>query len=403
MKNDGQLKSKNLGMPWSLVLAGCFGMFAATATGSTRAPFLPDMAADLNVSLPAIANLFGVTAASWGLASYFVGRISDRTGRSFFLVGAPICISLAMFFASRVTSYEALVVIIALASMCCGSFTATTLAEVSVRTAPAFHGRAFGYVMTGQSLTLLFGVPASALMGAAVGWRGMHVALAALAAISVVGMIGALKVQPPVMSSALKSSVERTSMRDALTGPIVRLFLALITERLSFGLAAFYYAAYLRTAYSLPIESVALPLVVFALGNILGTVVGGQVADRFPYRRICFAVGLAGAGLAALPWFLWRPGLEITVAFGALFAFLTAVARPSLLASLAEVPEDVRGAVMGLNSAVASIGWLIAALVGGWFYAGIGFTAFGPLMAVMCLAGALIVVPDSRIRQRRVS
>lgn len=397
------MKSNNIGMPWALVLAGCFGFFAATATGSTRAPFLPDMAADLNVSLPAIANLFGVTAASWGFAAYLVGRISDRIGRKVFIVGAPAGIAILMFLASKVDSYEAMVLIVALTSMCCGSFTASVLAEVSLRAHPSFHGRAFGYVMTGQSLTLLFGVPAAAWLGSIVGWRGTHVALAVLAACALVAMVVALRIQKPIEVDDSKSKAEPTTLREALTGPIIRLFLSLITERLCFGLAAFYYAAYLRTAYSLPIEAVALPLVIFALGNILGTLIGGQVADRFPYRRVSFAVGLTGAGIVALPWFMWQPGLWFTVALGSAFGFFTAAARPSLLAALADVPPDIRGTVMGLNSAIASIGWLTAALVGGWFYAGIGFHAFGPLMAVMCLAGALIVLRDSRVRQRHLS
>ena len=33
-------------MPWGLIAAACVGMFAATASGSIRSPFLPDMAAD---------------------------------------------------------------------------------------------------------------------------------------------------------------------------------------------------------------------------------------------------------------------------------------------------------------------------------------------------------------------
>jgi len=53
---------------------------------------------------------------------------------------------------------------------------------------------------------------------------------------------------------------------------------------------------------------------------------------------------------------------------------------------------------MGLNSSIASIGWLSAALMGGWLYSGIGFSGFGPVMAFMCLVAALIVIPDSRIR-----
>ncbi len=387
-------------MPWRLVAAGCIGMFAATATGSTRAPFLPDIAADLNTSLPAVANLFGITAASWGISSYVAGALSDRVGRRVFLIASPALLAMTMFMVAYVQSYAALVVLVVFGGICCGAFTTTTMSEVSLRTHSSHHGRAFGYVMSGQSLTLLFGVPMAAWLGGIVGWRGIHIGLAGLALVAVCSMVVGLSGAPIATVKPAGDGGRRTTLKDAMTGPVIRLFLALIAERVSFGLAAFYYAAYLRTAYELPIQAVALPLVGFALGNIVGTLVGGQVADRLPYRRINFAVALSIAGVVAIPWFLWQPGLQITVAISVVFAFFNALARPSLLAALAEVPSDARGVVMGMNSSIASIGWLTAALVGGWLYAGIGFSGFSPLMAVMCFAAALVVVPDSRVIQR---
>ena len=83
-------------MPWPLIVACCLGMFAATASGSTRSPFLLDIANELSVSLPAIANLFGVTSVSWGLSSYVAGHLSDRLGRRVFLIGAPVTLAFAL-------------------------------------------------------------------------------------------------------------------------------------------------------------------------------------------------------------------------------------------------------------------------------------------------------------------
>jgi len=389
-------------MPWAIVVAGCIGMFAATATGSTRAPFLPDMAFDLMVSLPAIANLFGVTATAWGISGYLVGYLSDRIGRRFFLLFSLPLLVIAMLGIAFVESYWALVAIVVFSGTVCGAYTSTILAEVSVRAHSSYHGRAFGYVMSGQSLTLLCGVPLAAFLGSLVGWRGTHICLALLALIATVAMAIALSKSSTAKQTNTSYSINKGSaLRVALTGPVVRLFLALIAERVCFGLAAFYYAAYLRQAYELPIESVALPLVGFALGNIAGTIVGGQVADRYPYRRISFAVALCAAGCTAIPWFLWQTSLHITVSLGVAFAFFNALSRPSLLAALADVPEGTRGVVMGMNSSIASIGWLTAALVGGWFYSGIGFSGFGPFMAVMCFMAAAVVIPDSRIRNHQ--
>lgn len=388
-------------LPWRLVIAASIGMFAATSTGSTRSPFLPDIAADLSVSLPAVANLFGVTACSWGISSFVAGRLSDRLGRRPFLFGAPVCLALAMFAVAHVPTYTALVIITIFAGLCCGAFTATAMAEVSVQTGVSHQGRALGYVMTGQSLTLLVGVPLAAWLGASIGWRGMHLVLAGLAAFAVVAMIFGLRSQETGVSTSKTETRTKSKLGEAMTGPVIRLFIALVFERICFGLAVFYYASYLRTAYNLPVSDVALPLVVFALGNILGTMIGGQVADKFPYRRISFAVALVIAGCFAVPWFAWPAGLGITVGFGVLFAFFNGMARPPLLAALADVPPQFRGAVMGLNSAIASLGWLTAALAGGWLYAGIGFVGFSPLMALMCVIAAIVVVPDTRLVQQQ--
>ncbi|MBX2837505.1 MAG: MFS transporter [Gammaproteobacteria bacterium] len=389
-------------MPWRLVIAGCIGMFAATATGSTRAPFLPDMAAELNVSLPAIANLFGLTATVWGISSYIVGSASDRFGRRIFLIVSPVCLALTMLAASQASSYSILAFIIVLAAICCGSYTATALAEVSLRTHSSHQGRALGYVMSGQSLTLLIGIPVAAMLGSRIGWRGTHVALAGLALVAAVSMVLTLYTSVKAKTSSVHHQAHsRNNLRLALTGPIVRLFMALAAERVCFGLSTFYYASYLRTAYELPVSAVAMPLALFAGGNIVGTVLGGQVADRFAYRRISFAVALICAGVIAIPWFLLQSSLTITISLGVAFAFFNALSKPPLMAAMADVPADVRGVIMGLNSSIASIGWMTAALMGGWLYSGIGFVGFGPVMAVMCFVAALIVIPDSRIRTRQ--
>ena len=136
-------------MPWAVVIACCVGMFAATASGSSRAPFLLDMAGDLNVTLPAIANLFGVTSVCWGLSAYVAGLGSDRFGRGPFLLGAPIMLALSLVAMSLVYDYWLLVACVAIAGIGCGAFTATSMAEVSLRTESNQRGRALGWVMGG--------------------------------------------------------------------------------------------------------------------------------------------------------------------------------------------------------------------------------------------------------------
>ena len=91
-------------LPWALLAAASLAMFTAAASGTTRAPFLIDMARDLRVSVPLVANLVAITSISWGLASMFAGAGSDRWGRRPFLIGGPLALAVASS-ASRPPSF----------------------------------------------------------------------------------------------------------------------------------------------------------------------------------------------------------------------------------------------------------------------------------------------------------
>jgi DHA1 family inner membrane transport protein len=141
-----------------------------------------------------------------------------------------------------------------------------------------------------------------------------------------------------------------------------------------------------------------VPLALVALGNIAGMVLGGQLADRLRDRLRTFAVAMTLQGVAALALFLWHPGATVSVVLGFLYALLNAVGRPSYMAALANVPEQVRGTVLGLNGASASVGWVGAAALGAIMISTVGFEGFGPLAAALSLLGAAGALVNRRMR-----
>lgn len=376
-------------IPWALVAACCLGSFAATSSGTTRAPFLLDMARDLDASVPLIANLFAMTATAWGVASLLGGIGADRFGRRPFLLGGPIVLTLAMFGVARAGSYLEVAVWGTLGGACCGMFMGSMMAEVSDRTDDSQRGRALGWVMSGQSLTLILGVPLAAWLGASIGWRGVHLCVAALAAASVFGLVATTRARPAAGGGLGGKPV---AFRAAFTGPVLRLLSTVIAERICYGLAAVYFATFLIESYGITLSGVALPLALFAAGNILGTVAGGYLADRARNRLATFAGAMVASAIAALALFGWRPDLATSVALGFLFMLLNAIGRPSLMAALAAVPSEVRGTVMGLMGTCASIGWVGAAALGGWMLVLGGFPGFGPLIAALAVIGAGLAV-----------
>ena len=82
-------------MPWPLLAAASLAMFTVAASGTTRAPFLIEMARDLSTSVPLIADLVAITSISWGMTSMIAGAGSDRWGTRPFLIGGPLGLAVA--------------------------------------------------------------------------------------------------------------------------------------------------------------------------------------------------------------------------------------------------------------------------------------------------------------------
>ncbi|MFL5255977.1 MAG: MFS transporter [Rhodopila sp.] len=385
-------------MPWPLIVAASLAMFTAAGSGTTRAPFLIDMAHDLSATVPMVANLVAITSIAWGASSMIAGPGCDRWGTRPFLIGGPLALVFAAIGVALGKTFFAVAAFATIAGACCGLFTGVVFTEVSSRVSPSHQGRALGWVMSGQSLTLLVGVPLAAWVGASIGWRGVNFCVAGLALLTAISL--AVTTRRPA-GSARPRGGRTTSMRNALSRPVLQLLSMGVLERICYGLVAVYYATFLQSTYGLGVHAVALPLAIFAAGNIIGTILGGQLADRMANRLALFAAGMFASGVIALALFGWQTSVPMSVGLGFAYVFFNAVARPALMASLGSVPEHIRGTVMGMNVTCSSLGWLGAAGLGGWMIGSVGFAGFGPLAAVCAtLGGALALVPVgvSRVR-----
>lgn len=374
-------------MPWALIAAACLGSFAATSSGTTRAPFLLDMARDLDVSMPLVANLVSLTSIAWGIASALGGWLSDRFGRRILLTIAPLALAVTMVLQAIAGDFTAVAVWATVGGAACGTFMGVMMAEVASHVADRQRGRALGWVMSGQSLTLVIGVPLAAAAGAIIGWRGWLICVGVVAAASSLALFATVPKTVKVDAGARSSS-----LRTALSARIWALLGTGIAERICYGLAAVYYATFLLVTYDLSLAEIAIPLAIFAVGNIAGTILGGYLADRLYDRLLTYAVFMVVSGVVALALFLWHPSLVVSIALGFLYVLTNALGRPSLMATYASVPEHVRGTIMGLSGAMASVGWMAAAAFGAVVISVWGFEGFGPLALVLGLIGAAIAL-----------
>jgi DHA1 family inner membrane transport protein len=329
-------------------------------------------------------------SVTWGITSLIAGTASDRLGRKAILTGAIVLVGAAMAGIGVAGTYPAAVLWVLAGGVGGGSFMGTVFATVSDHVPPARRGGSLGWVMTGQSLSLVLGVPLATIIGAQAGWRGAHLTFAGLTVLVGLAML-LLVPRRGAYQATGREAAEAAPLKTIMTPRILSLLISGTTERVCFAAMSVYLATFLISTYGVPLEGLAVALLLITLGNLVGNVIGGQLADRVRSRELLYGVSLAVTGLVAVPLLVWTPGLEISIGLGFVYTFANAIGRPSFMAALSSVPEAVRGTVLGLNVTFASVGWIAAAAFGGWLIAGSGFGSLGLFCAGSAMLGTVVL------------
>ena len=373
----------------ALLVALAGGGLLSTATTVGITPFLLDIAHDFGTNLAAAGNLVAVQSVTWGVASLFAGAASDRLGRRPLLVAGLLTLFVSGAAVAWSSSYAWMAVWRLVGGLGGGAFMGTVFATVSDHFPAAERGRSLGWVVTGQSLALVLGVPAMTLAGSVTGWRGAVLAHA----ITVLVCAGAVWVVVPRRS--VRSAERPVSVRALarLVGPrVLALLFAGATERVCYAAVAVFLPTYLLTRYAIDAGQLALGLALVATGNLLGNLIGGQLSDRLRAPQLLLAFSLCAAGALALPVLSWSPAVAVSIALGFMYTVVNATGRPALLTVLSGVSNQARGAVLGLNITFSSIGWLGATALGGFVVGLADFTGLAVLTLGFGLLGAVLSV-----------
>ncbi|HEX2988413.1 MAG TPA: MFS transporter, partial [Chloroflexota bacterium] len=166
-------------------------------------------------------------------------------------------------------------------------------------------------------------------------------------------------------------------------------------ERAAFTTVATYQAAFLMQSYGLKLDQVAPVLSATAGGTLVGSVIGGRMADGVNRPVLLFTSFQLLAAVAGIPLFLTTPGVVPTAILASVFGLVNSLARPSSMWLLSQVPESRRGATMGFTATSNQVGLMLGASVGGLLISTGGYGLLGfqiPCAAVVsalcCYLGA---------------
>ncbi|GCD35188.1 chloramphenicol resistance protein [Streptomyces chrestomyceticus JCM 4735] len=379
-------------MPIAVYLLG-LGIFAQGTSEFMLAGLLPNVAADLGVSIPDAGLLVSAFAIGMvvGAPVLAIGtlRLPRRTALIAFqlvfvaghVVGA-LAPGYGVLFATRVVSAFAYA----------GFWAVAAAAAVSLVPAGA-KGKALSVVGTGLTLATIVGVPVGTVLSQHAGWRAAFWGVVALTAASLASLLAALPAARPAAGELPSVRCEIAAMsRPAL-------WVSYLLTTLSFGAAivTFSYLTPLLTEVSgLPASLVPAVLALYGVGGLLGMTLGGRTADRHPLRTLFLGIG--GLTTASALLALTAENLPVTIALVFTLGLTGYVTNPVVQSRVFTLAPNAPTLAPAVNTSAFNVGITLTPMLGGltidagfgytsvaWVGAAVGATALGAALWVAAL------------------
>lgn len=262
-------------MPLALyaLTAGAFGI---GVTEFIVIGLLPEVGANLGVSIPVVGLLISGYALGVAVGAPLVTVLTGRWPRKGVLLGLMVVFSLDNAACALAPSFGLLMAARVLTALAHGTFFGVGSVVAADLVAPDRKASAVATMFTGLTAATILGVPLGTWFGQLLGWRAPFWAIAVLG-LMVVAIIALIL---PQAEEAPEAGDWRADLRAMLRLPVL---LGLATTVLGYAgvFAVFTYVApMLTTITGFAPDAVAPILLVFGGGLMVGNVVGGRLADR---------------------------------------------------------------------------------------------------------------------------
>ena len=376
----------------------CFAVFG-TMTGVMMVPaLLVEIAGDMDVSVAVAGQLTTASFAAWAVSIVGVGPLADSIGRRPLALAGVFLVVVSLLASAFAPNIETLMALRALAGLGGGAIAPTSIGVISDVISPARRAQAIGGLASTIVLTSAISVPLMAFFADLWGWRFTFVLAGALLGTA---LLLNLVWYPRDTRERAREFVFFSRYWSLLSLNFFRLAITVNTaQRMAYWSLLSFFAAYLIQAYDLSVGFVALPLVIAALGQVVGSYTAGILATK-SYRVAVVAVTCAAGGVCAFVFFVVDLGLWTAVALGTAASGLLSVTTPIMLAGSTEYSGESKAtgaSLIGFSNQSAGV---FGAGLSGVLLATMGYAGIGYLCVAFAVASALVAAVFAR--QMRVN
>ena len=369
--------------------AVAMAFFATQGTALMLAPLLVAIAADFDTSVAVAGQVATATFAAWAVSVVSVGPLSDSFGRRPVALTGLSLLSISVLASAFAPNLGTLMALRVLTGLGGGMIPPNGMAAVVDVVPQAHRAKIVGGLIAFTTLSSVIEVPLVPLAADLGGWRISFVAVGSLlAACAVLNWFWF----PRGEVTRDRSFSFFSRYRCLLALPVLRAILAAnFAQRIAFMGMFSYLATYMIDDYGMSVGAVALPLASVGIGTVIGSYIGGYVANRND-RMHLIAVCASGGGIAAL--FLFSVDIPVwavvVTATGA--TALLSIPWTVLITVITEVSSQSRATGVGLLGVSNQTGAVGGAALGGYLLAAGGFPGVGYLCLGAVAFSVVVIV-----------
>ncbi|MEU1509409.1 MFS transporter [Kitasatospora sp. NPDC005748] len=352
-------------------------VFGITTGEFVIAGILPDVASDLDVSIPAAGLLVTAYAIGMIIGGPVLTALTARYPRKPLIVGLLVIVIVGNVASALAPAYAVLFVARVVTALVTATFFANAIV-IAASTAPeGKQASTVSKLVFGMNLSMMLGAPIGTFIGDHFGWRATF---AVIAAVCLVGLVLVLPLVPEVAASTTSAVAELRVFRNRN----VQLAIG-ITAVANMGLLMVftYFSPLLTDLTGFADGAVPLLLLAYGVGAAAGNFVGGWLSDRSLMASQVGLLGLLTGGLLVM-WAV-SGGTVLT----AVMVFVIGALGFSVIPGMQTRVLTTASSAPTLAIAVNASGYQLAAALAGWLG---GRVIDGPGLRSVYLAAAGVTV-----------
>lgn len=365
-----------------------FVLLAVVATVGSNSlvlsPILTDVSQGLSTTPVSVARAIAAYGATTAFSALALAPRIDRVGSRKMLLRGLMALFAGIALSALASDWVLLCLAQGLAGLGAGVVLPATYALATKTAAKGQEARVLGRVLTGWSVSLVLGVPASALIADALGWRASFGVLALLALAASAALRNIPDDRPDMTESP--ASYGR-SLRSAMSLEIVVLLAICFAFMTAFYGVYPFVGDHARRVLGTSTSFAGLFALTYGLGFGAASLADGLL-DRYSPKRL-FPLVLAMIGLAYAALVPASESVAALLAICLIWGFVNHFGLNILVLLLSNAAGHARGTVLGVNSAITYLGALGGAALLGPAYESQGLI-LPALLAAGCVFAAAI-------------